>query len=49
MHETLTYQTIKLNRENSARDTNVTKNQTQHREHSARDTNVTNNLTEQRE
>ena len=34
--------------ENSARDTNVTNNQTEHRENSARDTNVTNNQTEHR-
>ena len=34
--------------ENSARDTNVTNNQTGHRENIARDTNVTNNQTEHR-
>ena len=34
--------------ENSARDTNVTNNQTEHRENIARDTNVTNNQTEHR-
>ena len=35
--------------ENSARDTNVTDNQTEYRENSARGTNVTNNQTEHRE
>ena len=34
--------------ENSARDTNVTNNQTGHRENIARGTNVTNNQTEHR-
>ena len=34
--------------ENSARDTNVTNNQTGHRENIARDTNITNNQTEHR-
>ena len=34
--------------ENSARDTNVTNNQTGDRENIARDTNVTNNITEHR-